>query len=374
VAVLASRHRLAEAPPGESVQRRLHLESPDLARYHASYLLRRAGWVRRSRRAVRRAVAASRADVAFVHGMWNLPVEVAAEAEALLPGRVVYWVASHWPVEVTAAERYWRLEAVRPWLRLPKRIVAAAALRRLPRGPIAARLELPRVLCVSRFIRDQIADAGVVAAERLFVVHNGVDVERFGFLRRDTAARPLRLLYAGRLSPDKGVGDAVEALARLREQAAGSGVRLSIVGGGDAGYEAALERRIRDLGLGDAVAVKPWVAAEEMPSTMAEHDVLLLPSVWDEPLARVAEEAMAAGLVVVATATGGTGELVEDLVTGLVVPASDPSALAAAVLRLAADPGLRERLAAAGRRRVEASFSEDRMIAEMEAHLAEVAA
>src|SRR5262249_61399157 len=84
----------------------------------------------------------------------------------------------------------------------------------------------------------------------------------------------------------------------------------------------------------------------------AQHDVLVFPSIWDEPFAIVPLEAAAMGLAVVATTAGGTPEAFAHGRTALLVPPGDPAALAGAVLALAGDPALFTRLSAAGREHV----------------------
>jgi glycosyltransferase involved in cell wall biosynthesis len=90
----------------------------------------------------------------------------------------------------------------------------------------------------------------------------------------------------------------------------------------------------------------------ELLRCYAEHDILAFPSQWDEPFGLVPLEALACGLPVVATPTGGTPEAIVHEVTGLVVPAGDAAALAAALVRLAEQPGLAAALAEEGRRHV----------------------
>jgi glycosyltransferase involved in cell wall biosynthesis len=93
-----------------------------------------------------------------------------------------------------------------------------------------------------------------------------------------------------------------------------------------------------------------------MPALLAEWDVLVVPSQWAEPLARVIQEGMATGAVVVATPVGGTPEIVADGVNGLLSPPGDAPALAECLIRLRRDPALRAALALAGRRTVEERF------------------
>jgi len=102
---------------------------------------------------------------------------------------------------------------------------------------------------------------------------------------------------------------------------------------------------------------------------MRQFDVLVLPSIYDEPLARIVQEAMATGLVVVGTLTGGTKEILVDGVNGLAFPPGDASALAVQIARLADDPGLRLALARNGRRTVEEKFSLTRMVDEIEGYM-----
>jgi glycosyltransferase involved in cell wall biosynthesis len=109
-----------------------------------------------------------------------------------------------------------------------------------------------------------------------------------------------------------------------------------------------------------------------MPDLMRQFDILVLPSIWEEPLARVMQEAMATGLLVVGTNTGGTGEVLIDGATGLVFPKGDAAALAQCLETAAANPDRAHHMAANGRRRILEHFSLDRMVDEMESYLEHV--
>jgi glycogen(starch) synthase len=93
---------------------------------------------------------------------------------------------------------------------------------------------------------------------------------------------------------------------------------------------------------------------------------LIFPSEWPEPLARMTQEAMSSGAVVIGTTTGGTGEILEDGVTGLVFAPGDAAGLAARIRQLRSDPALFARLASAARQRVEEQFRFDRMVDQVE--------
>ncbi len=203
------------------------------------------------------------------------------------------------------------------------------------------------------------------------VVYNGIDVDAFPFRPRTVAGTGgrksgLRLLYAGSLVPHKGVHVAIDAMGQLARQGALGAMRLTIVGSGRPDYESILRQAVVDQGLQDWVRFAGRVPRSEMPGQLADHDVLIFPSEWPEPLARMTQEAMASGAVVVGTTTGGTGEILEDGETGLVFAPGDAAGLAQCIRRLAGDQALFTRLATNARRRVEEKFSFQRMLDQVE--------
>ena len=152
----------------------------------------------------------------------------------------------------------------------------------------------------------------------------------------------------GRLVEKKGFADAIDAVARLRGE--GRDVRLDILGDGP--LRADLERRA-----GEGVRLLGAASSDAVLAALHAADIALAPSVTaadgdqDGPV-NTLKEAMATGLPVVATRHGGIPELVEDGVSGLLVPERDPEALARAIARLMDAPGDWPRLGAAGRRKV----------------------
>jgi glycosyltransferase involved in cell wall biosynthesis len=178
------------------------------------------------------------------------------------------------------------------------------------------------------------------------VAHAGVDEELF----REAPEHPWRwrLLYCGRIDPRKGIDLAIAALPLLPAEAT-----LRVVGDGDPEHREELERQARDLGVSDRVLFER-VARDELAETFAEHDALLFPVRWPEPWGLVPLEAMAVGLVVVASGRGGSAEYFEDGANCLLAdPDTGPGSLADALRRLADDPDLRSRLRAGGLRTAE---------------------
>jgi glycosyltransferase involved in cell wall biosynthesis len=207
------------------------------------------------------------------------------------------------------------------------------------------------------------------------VVYNGVETDRF-LPSKETRGvglqrglNGLSLLYAGSLVPHKGVHTAIEAMALLAHKPGLEKVQLTIVGSGHPDYEHRLRTLVKQAGLEDRVQFWPRVSREEMPELLQKFDGLVFPSIWDEPLARMMQEAMAAGLVVIGTPTGGTPEILQHGETGLTFQPGDAEGLAEQIDRLGQDPSLRMTLSENARRLVLDKFDLRRMIDEIEAYL-----
>jgi glycosyltransferase involved in cell wall biosynthesis len=218
------------------------------------------------------------------------------------------------------------------------------------RDPWARRGARPRFagaarwLFVSRALHREVLAAGVETG-RVDIVPWGVDLAAFPLAPARPARR--RLLYVGRLSRLKGVDLAVRALAHL------PGVALDVVGDGDPGYVQELRTLAGVLGVGGRVRFHGAQPRPAVAAAYAQADALLFPVRWQEPFGAVPLEAMARGMPVIATSTGGSAEFLHDGLTALVVPPEDPQAVAAAARRVLAEPALRRRLRSAGRRMAE---------------------
>ncbi len=185
------------------------------------------------------------------------------------------------------------------------------------------------------------------------IIPNGVDITAFQPGEAIPDVGPLRLLCVGRLIERKGQHYLIDAVKRLTDE--GVDVRLDLVGAGDA--RAAYESQMRERGLEDRVRFAGYVPREEIAAYYARSHVFVLPS-YNEGMSVATLEAMAAGLPVVVTRTGGTDELVEEGVNGFVFDWGDVDTLVSHLRRLATDRALVRRMGAASRTRV-ASFSWD---------------
>ena len=203
---------------------------------------------------------------------------------------------------------------------------------------------------------------GLAAPERSLMIRgSGVDTAAFA-ASAEPDGRPVVVLPA-RLLWDKGVGEFVEAARALRES--GSDARFALVGKLDPGNPAAVTRAEVDGWVAEG-AVEWWGYRTDMADVLRSATVVALPS-YREGLPKALLEAGASARARVTTDVPGCRDTVEDGVTGLVVPARDAGALAAAVARLLADDGLRQRVRLAGRRDVERRYAVGLVV---EAHMA----
>lgn len=185
-----------------------------------------------------------------------------------------------------------------------------------------------------------------VPAERVVVLPNPVDLPA-ALPRRIGAARAV-FVYLGLVAAHKGAFDLVEAVARLPGPTKAK-LKVIIAGNGEL-HE--LERRIAARSLQGVVEVRAWLDAEQRDALLASAEAFVLPS-YNEGLPMAMLEAMAWGLAPVCTPVGSIPELVDDGRDGLLVAPGDVPALARAIERLALEPALRAKLGAAARRRVE---------------------
>ncbi len=219
--------------------------------------------------------------------------------------------------------------------------------------------------CIS--VRNRVLDAGV-PEDRVTLVHEGIDVVPWLRVREDREAARERLgiptdavvlSCAATLRPRKGQRELIDAFVPLASQypkailiLAGSGTDLE-----------ALRQKANATGLGDRIRVPGPI--KPVADLYAASDVSLMPS-FHEGLSNACLEASAAGLPLIVSNVGGLPEIVEDGVTGTVVPPGDLGALREALGYHLSDPDFRERAGAAGRERTCARFTAERMAQGME--------
>jgi sugar transferase (PEP-CTERM/EpsH1 system associated) len=222
-----------------------------------------------------------------------------------------------------------------------------------------------RVLSVSSRLAERMAAAVGFPLDRIQVIRNGVDLDRFhprhradGRAAFGCGDEAIVIGTVGRLVAVKDQANLLRALALLRSR----GLEFRAMIAGDGRLKQELVALAHSLGVGD---VEFLGNRADIPRVLAALDLFVLSS-ESEGLSNTIQEAMATGVPVVATAVGGADELVEPSHTGTLVPAKDAEALAAALETLIRDPQRRRQFGAAGRTRAERLFGLDRMIGEYE--------
>lgn len=205
---------------------------------------------------------------------------------------------------------------------------------------------------------EHLRDIAKVGPDQVRLHYHGLDFERFAAAAHQDNDQPetVRLASVGRLVAKKGYDDLLDALARLPENL---DWRLEHIGGGALGKQ--MRARADELGIAGRITWhgrQPQTAVHDL---LAGTDIFVLASKVAadgdrDGLPNVLMEAQSMGVACVATNATAIPELIEDGVTGRLVPPSDPATLAAAIVEVATDPALRARLAAAGAKNVRDRF------------------
>jgi glycosyltransferase involved in cell wall biosynthesis len=293
-------------------------------------------------RALRRALRAGDVDLVHAH---NGRTALAAALAVRLAGRGRCVTTQHF------------LEPSRTTRKGPKSLVSRFAhdwVNHHTHGHIA----------ISNAVRDRMIARGEVAPDAVTVIPNGITPPDLSLLtpapdvreRLGVAPDDVLIFCASRLEPEKDVTTLIQAMPRLPVSPA-----VKLVVAGDGSQEAALRAKVNDWHLNDCVSLLGFRA--DVMSLAADADIFVLRSKM-EGFGLVLLEAMSLAKPVVATAAGGPLEIVDHGATGLLVPPSDPGALAAALRNLILDPGTRTAMGQHGLRRFRDHFTADRMAAE----------
>lgn len=217
---------------------------------------------------------------------------------------------------------------------------------------------MDRVVCVSQAQARRVADAGV-SAKKICLIRNAIQAERFANVDAGGRARLQRFFpsprqrivgAAGRLSPEKGVDVFIRAAARI----AAHDPEVGFVIFGEGTLRDALAEQVRRAGLENTVVMPGF--QRDLDHLVPHLDVSVLAS-YTEGLPNVVLEAMAGGVPVVATAVGGTPEVVIDGFTGHLVPAGDAATLAQRIQELLTNDTQRREMGRRGRERVATHFT-----------------
>lgn len=317
-------------------------------------------------RALRRAIAETKPDVIYIWEVTGIGTTSLMKTLARVDIPIVFHLGS-----------YWLLFASNPETEQSRVKVTGLKRRLIGSFPIPQHASM---IAVSETVKEQHVKAGILPA-RIEVIYNGIDAS---FLTLPEAERtiddekqPFQLLYVGRLRMEKGIAVIFKALALLakeRDLPTGGELpfHLHIFGSGDKVYVDELQTLLRENALTGAVTFHGKIPQQELIAWYDRADVMLVPSLWQEPFGLVIAEGMARRLPVIASNLGGPAEILTHEANGLLVTPGDEQELALAIGRLMDNGALRERLGNAARKTVEERFTIESDARHVEEHLRRV--
>lgn len=224
----------------------------------------------------------------------------------------------------------------------------------------------------SDFLRQRFKEEGL-SVKNSQVVYCGIPLPESQQGSQKISSTPFRLLYVGRVVQEKGIETVIQALPYVIKRKPNHPISLSIIGPGSPQYLESLHELVLKLGLSSLVQLKPPLPRDKIYEEYQRHHAFVLPSIWNEPFALTPLEAMANGLPVIGTLTGGSKELFRDGENSLTFVAGDPLDLSEKVLELLEKPQLFCRLQAFGPEYIRQRFSREKMVDEVEGYLNNVA-
>lgn len=316
---------------------------------------RRAVVHRHNARATGAAIARHRADAVLFFSLRRLTLGPARAVEGAAIARL-FVVNDAWPL------------AYRPRPRAPglRPTVGRALDLSLWASTTTRGSSLSPALVLSESLRDELEQGGVILADAQ-VSYQGISTERFHPAAvRATAAVP-RILFAGQLHAYKGVHHLLAAAELLEQRLSPGAFSLTIAGRGDEAYARALRDQARTLRCD--VEWLGHVPFDRMPEVYRAHDLLVFPSIWNEPLGLTHLEAMACGVPAVVARSGGCGELIDRCPHVVSYPPGDVVGLADALVPLLQSAARRRELGEASRRWVARHAALDGYVGRMESIL-----
>lgn len=217
--------------------------------------------------------------------------------------------------------------------------------------------------CISETTKKNLLKNGV-PLDKAVIIHKGIIIKQFPMKDNPgSLSEPIRLLYVGRLHPEKGVDTLIKAVNKAAKKSS-QVLTLTIIGTGAENYCNEL-KNIADQGKA-VVNFVGFMPFDQLSSIYQSHDIFIFPTFGEEGQGSSYLEAMASGLPVIATNHGGHGELLFDGKNALIFPKGNVEALSNQILNLINDESLRKKLSEEGRRYVEKNLILDQTVRSLE--------
>lgn len=325
---------------------------------------------RHNNETLRAAIQRHKPDLVYVWNMGGLSKSMVFTLQKLgIP--TTYYLSDHWIARGFTSDvwlQWWNRPSDSWKRRLLSTMTGLSGLRSYwqeiaPTNP-PEHLKFQRLYFCSKALRKLTASAGFEVMHGA-VIYAPVDTAKFYGDQKPESHPIQKYLWVGRLAPDKGVMTALKALQHLGERFKGE---LHIYGKGEADYVTQLKTFVSENRLPVTFSS---AGMDEMPAIYRRYDALLFTSEWAEPFALTPLEAMASGMPVIGTTTGGSREIFRHRDNALTYNAGNAEELAERITELSADPALRCKMTQTGQAEVRAVYALPVIVDQIERYLQE---
>lgn len=239
------------------------------------------------------------------------------------------------------------------------------------------KIDVRYLMVVSEAVKKKYVEAGFRESNISVIPPLGMARDQLRMVEArvlESRKKERKLLYVGRVVRNKGVHVAVNSVGYLINQLGITNVSLDIIGDGNPEFIAYLNKLVKNLKLGGVVKFRGKMSREDVIKEYSKYDILVVPSIWEEPFGIIILEAMSQGIPVVATNVGGIPEIISDKEDGILVAPNDPIAMAEKIKELLEDPGLVRKVSINGIRLIREKYTDEKIMNQVENYLREVAA
>jgi len=280
----------------------------------------------------------------------------------------VYFVSDYW-IHINTSEldervTYWSTTPKNKIKQLLKNLLRKMVLKNINYDK--NRLPNETIIFTSYHLLESYQKQGL-SFKNYKIIYNSINTERYPAVPQNPDNTIIKILYVGQVMDHKGVHTIIEAVHGLKEISNLPQVKCTIVGNStNQNYVTYLKKLVADFQLQDCVVFQPAVKREEVIHFYHNADIFVFPSIWEEPFSLTLLEAMACGLPVIGTTTGGSKEILTDRENCLVFPAGNSDALSMAMVELINDKQLRTKIATNARNVVLKGFDKQKKFKEIQ--------
>jgi len=239
----------------------------------------------------------------------------------------------------------------------------------------AKEINFKHLITVSEAVKQKYVESGFFEDDISVIPPRGIPLE---LIKKESKKisyynkKKLKLLYIGRIEKTKGIHIAIKAVGYLINSLGMRNLTLDIIGIGNKEYIEELKTLTSNLKLNKYVILKGHVPYELILKEYTNGDILLVPSIWEDPSPSVVLEAMSQGVPVIASNVGGIHERICHMKTGFLVPPNSSKDMAEAIRKLIANPSLYEKISINGINEVRAKYTNEKIIEQIDEYISKI--